>query len=64
MLKANVPLFNESIDLSKPGDSAKTFGGMILGVVAAIAAIVIGRELLALGANQTDTVSEDTLEVV
>lgn len=64
MLEGNVPLFNESIDLSDPAGSAKTFAGMVLGVIAAIAAIAIGRELLHFGANQSDAVSEDTLEVV
>jgi hypothetical protein len=43
VVKGNVPLFNESVDASKPAQAGKKFIGMAFGGAVALAALMAGR---------------------
>lgn len=53
MLKGNVPLFNESVDASKPAEAGQKFVGMAFGAMLALGALMGGRWALQQVQNTT-----------
>jgi len=62
--KLNVPLFNEGVDVSSPGDAAGKFVGMAGGAALAILAIGAGQWAINRGAEAAGAGNDIDFEVI